>query len=141
MKTSRSESINSFFNAFSHFGNTLVFFVNCFDVALDKQRFSQRNLDHVTRSTFPKLLTPCKIERHACEVYTRGVFNDVQKEIYKAAWSCSIESVLSEDDTDTYMIAHKNKASIVKSHYKVLFCTFSFCIWSPCLNLFKLFMN
>lgn len=83
--TSRSESINSFFNAFSHYGNTLVFFMKSFDAALDKQRFTTRNLDYVTRSTFPKFLTPSKIERHASDVYTRHVFNDVQKEIYKAA--------------------------------------------------------
>ncbi|KAJ9553555.1 hypothetical protein OSB04_017600 [Centaurea solstitialis] len=46
--TSHSESINSFFNSFSHYGNTLVFFMKSFDAALDKQRFTQRNLDHVT---------------------------------------------------------------------------------------------
>ncbi|KAJ9542395.1 hypothetical protein OSB04_028901 [Centaurea solstitialis] len=76
----------------------LVFFVNCFDAALDKQRFSQRNLDNLTSSTFPKFLTPCKIEGHASDIYTRAVFNNVQIELYKAAWCCSIESVHSEGD-------------------------------------------
>ncbi|KAJ9544177.1 LOW QUALITY PROTEIN: hypothetical protein OSB04_023884, partial [Centaurea solstitialis] len=118
--TSRSESINSFFNAFSHYGNTLVFFMKSFDAALDKQRFTQRKLDHVTRSTIPKFLTLCKIERHASNVYTRRVFNDVEKEIYKAAWSCSIESVVDENDIETYTIVQRNKALLVKSNYKVV---------------------
>ncbi|KAJ9560977.1 hypothetical protein OSB04_006137 [Centaurea solstitialis] len=108
--TSRLESINSFFNVFSHYGNTFVFFMKSFDAALNKQRFTTRNLDYVTRSTFPKFLTPSKIERNASDVYTRHVFNDVQKEIYKPAWSCSIESVVvDKNDIETYTIDHPHQ--------------------------------
>ncbi|KAJ9550849.1 hypothetical protein OSB04_014894 [Centaurea solstitialis] len=149
--TSRSESINSFFNSFSHYGNTLVFFVNCFDAALDKQRFTQRSLDHVTKSTFPKFLTPCKIERHASDIYTRAVFNVVQMEIYKATWNCSIENVESEGDVNSYKIAHKDKASNLKCHHKVvedkkqsiIFCSCNSFIRCGllCRHIFKVLLN
>ncbi|KVI11363.1 hypothetical protein Ccrd_010228 [Cynara cardunculus var. scolymus] len=49
-----------------------------FEFALEKQRREQRRLDYHTRTTLPKWLTYSKLERHACEIYTRSVFFEVQ---------------------------------------------------------------
>ena len=65
--TSRSESENSFFNSFTHYGDTLIQFMFSFSAAMDKQRYIQETLDHQTKNTTPKYKTPLNIEKHAAK--------------------------------------------------------------------------
>ncbi|GKA67987.1 protein FAR1-related sequence 5 [Tanacetum coccineum] len=90
--TSRSESENSFFSHFTNSGSTLMNFMNCFETAMEKQRHVQEMMDHKTIDTVPKLKTLLKIERHASNVYTRSLFELVQKEIFVGLFYCQIDS-------------------------------------------------
>ncbi|GJX68542.1 FAR1-related sequence 5-like protein [Tanacetum coccineum] len=90
--TSRSESENSFFSHFTNSGLTLMNFMNCFETAMEKQRHVQERMDHKTIDTVPKLKTLLKIERHASNVYTRSLFELVQKEIFVGLFYCQIDS-------------------------------------------------
>lgn len=117
--TSRSESINSFFNKFSHHGNNFVTFMLAYENAMRKQRNSQRNLDYMTKTTVPHMCTPKQIEKHAYEVYTRAIFLDVQKQINKAAWSCCNQNVIKEDGCQVYTIIQSGKNGNKKMPFKV----------------------
>ncbi|GJR25356.1 FAR1-related sequence 5-like protein [Tanacetum coccineum] len=90
--TSRSESENSFFSHFTNSGSTLMNFMNCFETAMEKQRHVQERMDHKTIDTVPKLKTLLNIERHASNVYTRSLFELVQKEIFVGLFYCQIDS-------------------------------------------------
>nr|GEV88357.1 hypothetical protein [Tanacetum cinerariifolium] len=90
--TSRSESENSFFSHFTNSGLTLMNFMNCFEKAMEKQRHVQERMDHNTIDIVPKLKTFLNIERHASNVYTRSLFELVQKEIFVGLWHCQIDS-------------------------------------------------
>ncbi|GKA07433.1 FAR1-related sequence 5-like protein [Tanacetum coccineum] len=92
LETSRSESENSFFSHFINSGLTLMNFMNCFETAMEKQRHVQERMDHKTIDTVPKLKTFLKIKRHASNVYTRSLFELVQKEIFVGLWHCQIDS-------------------------------------------------
>ncbi|GKC20557.1 protein FAR1-related sequence 5 [Tanacetum coccineum] len=90
--TSRSESENSFFSHFTNSGSTLMNFMNCFETAMEKQRHVQERMDHKTIDTVPKLKTLLNIEHHASNVYTRSLFELVQKEIFVGLFYCQIDS-------------------------------------------------
>ncbi|GKA86370.1 protein FAR1-related sequence 5 [Tanacetum coccineum] len=90
--TSRSESDNSLFSHFTNSGSTLINFINYFETAMEKQRHVQERMDHKTIDTVPKLKTLLKIERHASNVYTRSLFELVQKEIFVGLFYCQIDS-------------------------------------------------
>ncbi|GJW62584.1 FAR1-related sequence 5-like protein [Tanacetum coccineum] len=90
--TSRSKSENFLFSHFTNFGSTLMNFMNCFETAMEKQRHVQERMDHKTIDTVPKLKTFLKIERHASNVYTRSLFELVQKEIFVGLWHFQIDS-------------------------------------------------
>ncbi|GKA54547.1 putative reverse transcriptase domain-containing protein [Tanacetum coccineum] len=59
---------------------------------MEKQRHVQERIDHKTIDTVPKLKTFLKIERHASNVYTRSLFELVQKEIFVSLFYCQIDS-------------------------------------------------
>lgn len=117
--TSRSESSNSFFGNFSHEGNTLVSFMMCFEAAMESQRHNQDLLDHATDSTSPKLKTPLKVEVHASMVYTREIFNEVQKEIVKGIFRCAHNGVTESNGVEVYQIIHKDKRCKAIAELKV----------------------
>ncbi|CAI9286694.1 unnamed protein product [Lactuca saligna] len=56
--TSRSESMNSFFNTYSESGNLLLNFMMNYDTAIQKQRNTQRELDRASRKASYKMQTP-----------------------------------------------------------------------------------
>ncbi|GKC74446.1 protein FAR1-related sequence 5, partial [Tanacetum coccineum] len=87
-----SESENSFFSHFINVGSTLMNFMNCFEMAMEKQRHVQERMDHKIIDIVPKLKTFLKIECHATNVYTRSLFELVQKEIFVVLWHCQIDS-------------------------------------------------
>nr|GEZ67620.1 hypothetical protein [Tanacetum cinerariifolium] len=87
--TSRSESSNAFFQVYSHYGNSLVHFMLCFESTMEKQRYTQRVLDNENIEKTHVMLTQLPIERHACAVYIHSIFRDVQGEICKGLYACS----------------------------------------------------
>nr|GEU94482.1 hypothetical protein [Tanacetum cinerariifolium] len=90
--TSGSESENSFFSYFTNSGSTRMNFLNCFEMAMEKQRHVQERVDHKTIDTVHKLKTFLKIEHHASNVYTHLLFELVQKEIFVGLWHYQINS-------------------------------------------------
>ncbi|GJY02194.1 protein FAR1-related sequence 5 [Tanacetum coccineum] len=103
----KSESENSFFSHFTNLGSTLMNFMNCFETAMEKQRHVQERLDYKTIDTVLKLKTYLSIERHASNVYTRSLFELVQKEIFAGTWHCQI---------DTKSVIEGSEVSIIKEN-------------------------
>nr|GEU74785.1 hypothetical protein [Tanacetum cinerariifolium] len=81
-----------FFSHFTNSGSTLMNFINCFETAMEKQRHVQERMDHKTIDIVPKLKTFLKIVLHASNVYTRSLFELVQKEIFVGFGHCQIDS-------------------------------------------------
>ncbi|GJV92576.1 FAR1-related sequence 5-like protein [Tanacetum coccineum] len=102
--TSRSESENSFFSHFTNSGSTLMNFMNCFEMVIEKQRHVQERMDHKTIDTVPKLKTLLKIERHVSNVYTRSLFELVQKEIFVGLFYCQIDSKCLVEESEVCII-------------------------------------
>nr|KAJ0207109.1 hypothetical protein LSAT_V11C500294630 [Lactuca sativa] len=66
--TSRSESMNSFFNTYSESGNLLLNFMMNYDTAIQKQRNTQRDLDKESKKASYKMQTPREIELQASKM-------------------------------------------------------------------------
>nr|GEZ01864.1 hypothetical protein [Tanacetum cinerariifolium] len=75
--TSRSESSNSFFQLYSHKGNTLVQFMLCFESKMEKKRYTQRVLDNASNGSTPSIFTELPIGKHECAVYTPSMFREI----------------------------------------------------------------
>ncbi|XP_076960426.1 protein FAR1-RELATED SEQUENCE 5-like [Bidens hawaiensis] len=97
--TSRCESSNSLFKVNTSHANKLVQFLLCFGTALDRQRKTQLELDIETSTTTPKMPEKLPLEIHASKIYTRKIFLDVQKEIYRGM-QCYITSSSEIDGVD-----------------------------------------
>ncbi|XP_024990545.1 protein FAR1-RELATED SEQUENCE 5-like [Cynara cardunculus var. scolymus] len=117
--TSRSESSNSYINIYKSYWFDLVQFLNNYDIAIEKQRYKQAVHETITRTIYPKLFTPLRLESHASGIYSRNVFFDIQKEIKKAVWCCGIGTVECQGDFKTFIITHKNKKSSGNTTYLV----------------------
>ncbi|XP_071739598.1 protein FAR1-RELATED SEQUENCE 6-like [Rutidosis leptorrhynchoides] len=111
--TSRSESENAFF---------FKLYKIC-----SKSRSKQESLDAHTIKKNPKLLTQLKIEKHALKVYTHAIFAIVQKEIYEALYSCLLDKMDKEEETEIYVVKEEKEKTKEGSneekqffHYKVL---------------------
>ncbi|KAJ9565451.1 hypothetical protein OSB04_001417 [Centaurea solstitialis] len=118
--TSRSESINAFFNVFAAFWDDLVSFLRSFDIAIESQRNSHCIEEVKTKSTVPRMCSPSKLEIHASTVYTRKIFFEVQKELIKAVWFCGWDGISKVDGKHIYVVTHKNKSSEVVAKYTVV---------------------
>ncbi|KAJ9537753.1 hypothetical protein OSB04_030486 [Centaurea solstitialis] len=118
--TSRSESINAFFNVFAAFWDDLVSFLRSFDIAIESQRNSHCVEEVKTKYTAPRMRSPSKLELHASRVYTRKVFFEVQKELIKAVWCCGWDEISRVDGKHVYVVTHKNKSSEVIAKYTVV---------------------
>nr|KAJ0216170.1 hypothetical protein LSAT_V11C300114480 [Lactuca sativa] len=66
--TSRSESMNSFFNTYSESGNLLLNFMMNYDTVIQKQRNTQRAFDRASKKASYKMQTPREIELQASKV-------------------------------------------------------------------------
>nr|KAJ0197075.1 hypothetical protein LSAT_V11C700386120 [Lactuca sativa] len=66
--TSRSESMNSFFNTYSESGNLLLNFMMNYDTAIQKQMNTQRELDRASKKASYKMQTPREIELQASKM-------------------------------------------------------------------------
>nr|KAJ0228228.1 hypothetical protein LSAT_V11C100015590 [Lactuca sativa] len=117
--TSRSESVNSFFNKYSNSGNLLIYFMMNYDTAIGKQRNAQQKLEHDTKNAKHEMTLPSGLLEHAAAVYTKKNFYEVKKEIFKAARYCSIDSVEKIDGWQVVMITQTDKNKQLKIKCKV----------------------
>ncbi|XP_071729038.1 uncharacterized protein [Rutidosis leptorrhynchoides] len=125
--TSRSESENAFFSNFTRSAANLLTFMDGFESAMLKQRSKQESLDAQTIKKNPKLLTQLKIEKHALKVYTHAIFAIVQREIYEALYSCLLDKMDKEEETEIYVVKEEKEKTKEGPneekkffHYKVL---------------------
>ncbi|KAL7588388.1 hypothetical protein Lser_V15G39548 [Lactuca serriola] len=116
--TSRSESMNSFFNTYSQSGNLLLHFMMNYDTTIQKQRNTQQELDHQTKKAMYKFISPRPIEKHAAKVYTSTLFYEVQKEIYKGSWYCQYEHLATKNEWELYKVEQLNKNSDLKIEFE-----------------------
>ena len=117
--TSRSESSNSFFKKFTNHAHFLYDFMINFDVAMEKQRHRQRDLDYATKKANYDFTLKTGLERHASKVYTRSMFLNVRNELQEGAWNCSIDSMETVDGLQCLSISHVNSTSQAVTKCKV----------------------
>ncbi|KAL7608051.1 hypothetical protein Lser_V15G13993 [Lactuca serriola] len=117
--TSRSESVNSFFSKYSNSGNLLIYFMMNYDTAIGKKRNGQQKLEHDTKNAKHEMTLPSGLLEHTATVYTKTVFYEVKKEIFKAVWYCSIDNVKMIDGWQVVMITQTDKSKQLKIKCKV----------------------
>ncbi|XP_076908804.1 protein FAR1-RELATED SEQUENCE 5-like [Bidens hawaiensis] len=117
--TSRCESSNSLFKVNTSHANTLVQFLLYFGTALDRQQKTQLELDIESSTTTPKMPEKLPLEIHPSKIYTRKIFLEVQKEIYRGMRQCYVTSSSELDGIKKFNIAHTNKRFKVVNNYVV----------------------
>ncbi|KAK1434063.1 hypothetical protein QVD17_10981 [Tagetes erecta] len=127
---------NSSFWVQSHRANTLVQFLLCFEHEMEELLLNQRQLDYVTNTTTPMWWTHLPIERYAAKVYTRTVFADVQKEIWKGIWSCYIISMVSQQGRKVCVIKHDNKQ--ITTEFEVIIDLEDHTMVCSCMNFVRI---
>jgi hypothetical protein len=95
--TSRSESLNSFFNRFIHRKLCFVEFWLRFDTVLECQRHEELKADNISLYSTPVLSTHWPVEKQASLLYTQKVFNIFQEEVNAAMDHCSILQTTQEE--------------------------------------------
>ena len=71
--TSRSESVNAFFNVYHAYWSDLRSFLTSFDNAIEEQRARHADEEVKTKTTLPRKVSPSPMEEHTAMVYTRRV--------------------------------------------------------------------
>nr|KAJ0222786.1 hypothetical protein LSAT_V11C200065640 [Lactuca sativa] len=140
--TSRSESMNSFFNTYSQSGNLLLHFMMNYDTTIQKQRNTQQELDHQTKKVENKFISPRPIEKHAAKVYKSTLFYEVQKEIYKGSWNCQYEHLATKNEWELYKVEqlNKNKIKLPTNDVKCT-CEHFNCFGALCRHAFNILMK
>ncbi|CAI9261237.1 unnamed protein product [Lactuca saligna] len=87
--TSRTESVNSFFNKYSNYGNLLIYFMMNYDTAIGKQRNAQQKLEHDTKNAKHEMTLPSGLLEHAAAVYTKKNFYEVELKLPEKEVKCS----------------------------------------------------
>ncbi|XP_076882867.1 protein FAR1-RELATED SEQUENCE 5-like [Bidens hawaiensis] len=121
LTTSRCESSNATFKVNSTSANTLVQFMLCMESRLDNQRYSQRSSEYKTSYVSFKSTTGEEIERHAFDLYTQAIFNEVIKEIMKGKYCCYVTHTESVDDHVLYSVTHLDKRQDITNVFLVNF--------------------
>ncbi|XP_023730878.3 protein FAR1-RELATED SEQUENCE 6-like [Lactuca sativa] len=103
-RTSRSESVNSFFKRFMSKDSNLIMFMCKFESAMDEQRNLQSTNDFNSKNKNPPIQTNLQFEVHASKFYTLNIFKLFQKEIKDSIWTCSATPYERVQDHDTYFI-------------------------------------
>nr|XP_043619881.1 protein FAR1-RELATED SEQUENCE 5-like [Erigeron canadensis] len=123
--TSRSKSENAFFSHFTRSASNLVSFMSGFESAMMKQRSKQEKLDAETIKKTPILNTKLKIEMHASKLYTKTIFEMIQKEIEAGLYDCLVAQMTAEEECQIYIINEMFKRKVKETgqnviQYKVL---------------------
>jgi hypothetical protein len=95
--TSRSESVNSFFNRFIHRKLSFVEFWLRFDTALECQRHEELKADHTSIHNTCLLSTPWIIEKQGSIFYTQAVFKYFQNEVIAARDHCIVVGIMQQE--------------------------------------------
>ncbi|XP_031090945.1 protein FAR1-RELATED SEQUENCE 5-like [Ipomoea triloba] len=114
--TSRSKGENSIFGRFFSNHSTLVEFLMHFESALDAQRYEEAELNAACEGHFAKFKTPLLLERHAASEYTVSIFHEVQTEIEKSCFSCSVISIAKNGQIDSYEIKRDDDTVLCVTH-------------------------
>nr|XP_017250802.1 PREDICTED: protein FAR1-RELATED SEQUENCE 5-like [Daucus carota subsp. sativus] len=110
--TSRSESSNFYFNHFVQKGDTLSEFYICYDSAISRQRYQQKQLAHYD-NIVPRTLSNKEIEKDAAQHYTRVMFYKIQEEIMGCSGDISIMDLKMVDSVKTVVIKDpQNKSNL-----------------------------
>ena len=144
--TSISESMNSFFGKFTDKYYRLVELIMHYESGLESQRHTQAKLNHDCATKVPKLKTPLKLELHASKQYTISVFNEVQKHIYAACFSCNIVGMTQVSGITTYSVQEddQNVAKVTHRHMEqevICSCRMFQRKGMPCCHMFLVFKN
>ncbi|XP_074356143.1 protein FAR1-RELATED SEQUENCE 5-like [Apium graveolens] len=97
--TSRSESINSFFDEYVQSSTDLKEFIENSQKALETQYLKEVKADYDSEQLERRLVLYSSLEMHASEIYTKEMFKRFQKELMKS--TCYI--VNSVKNNGTYM--------------------------------------
>ncbi|XP_076925866.1 uncharacterized protein LOC143588843 [Bidens hawaiensis] len=88
---------------------------------LDGQPYSQRSYEYKTSSVSFKSTTGEEIERHAFELFTQTIFNEVRKEIMKGKYCCYVTHIESLDAHVLYSVTHLDKRKDITNIFLVNF--------------------
>ncbi|XP_074361542.1 protein FAR1-RELATED SEQUENCE 5-like [Apium graveolens] len=97
--TSRSESINSFFDEYVQSSTGLKEFIKNSQKALETQYLKEVKADYDSEQLERRLVLHSSLEMHASEIYTKEMFKRFQKELMKS--TCYI--VNNVKNNGTYM--------------------------------------
>ncbi|XP_017250811.2 protein FAR1-RELATED SEQUENCE 5-like [Daucus carota subsp. sativus] len=89
--TSRSESMNSFFDEFVNASTGLKQFIENSQKALEKQYLREREADYETKNKERSKITSSSLENHAAFTYTKEMFRRFQHELKKSGAYVVIE--------------------------------------------------
>src|SRR5436189_4872281 len=107
--TSCSESQNSFFQSFHQPWEILVEFWFKFDTALEKQRYTNEQLNFEGLKSDPQVKTPLLIEKYAAGMYTRAAFYDIQSEIKSSIKKLRIQAISKVEGLNTFVLKDKGR--------------------------------
>src|SRR5436189_3046157 len=128
--TSCSESQNSFFQSFHQPWETLVEFWFKFDTALEKQRYTNEQLNFEGLKSNPQVKTSLPIEKYAAGMYTRAAFYDIQSEIKSSFRKLRILDVSKLEGSNIFVLKDKGRkdrvfeVSIYRFNF-IVFCLLS----------------
>nr|XP_043633011.1 protein FAR1-RELATED SEQUENCE 5-like [Erigeron canadensis] len=96
-----------------------------FESAMMKQRSKQEKLDAETIKKTPILNTKLKIEINASKLYTKTIFEMIQKEIEAGLYDCLVAQMTAEEECQIYIINEMLKRKVKETgqnviQYKVL---------------------
>src|SRR3954469_11717798 len=107
--TSCSESQNSFFQSFHQLWKTLVEFWFKFDTALEKQRYTNEQLNFEGLKSDFQVKTLLPIEKYATGMYMRAAFYDIQSEIKSSIRKLRILAVSKLEGLNIFVLKYKGR--------------------------------
>ncbi|XP_058209110.1 protein FAR1-RELATED SEQUENCE 5-like [Rhododendron vialii] len=117
--TQRVEGMNAYMNRFLKLRLKLFEFVQAFDRALAKLRHNEAKGQVESVNSTPVLSTCMKrIEKHAADTYTRGIFNKFLKEIKKEQSLFKVDKVEFEDFRIYYLSRYQQPDATWSVNYQ-----------------------
>ncbi|XP_077215974.1 protein FAR1-RELATED SEQUENCE 5-like [Tasmannia lanceolata] len=101
--SSRSESMNAFFDGFVNQNTTLQEFVEQYDNSLTDRRDKESEVDFKSKTSSAVLKTRSTLESQASKVYTSTIFNIFQAQ-FKDSTDCWDEELGKNDTVSEYLV-------------------------------------
>ena len=134
--TSCSESQNSFFQSFHQPWETLVELWFKFATALEKQRYTNEQLNFEGLKSDPQVTTLLPIEKYAAGMNTRAAFYDIQSKIKSSIRKLKILAVSKLEGLNIFVLKDRGRKDRVFEVSINLFNFIVFCLLSMYCNLF-----